>query len=58
MQVNDNGTVCLKVNAVENTYNIRRIIPCHTSPDPDHGGNAICGLLRREGHNISEVMSL
>ena len=38
MQVNDNGTVCLKVNAVEDTYNIRRIIPYHTSPDPDHGG--------------------
>jgi hypothetical protein len=26
MKVNDNGTVCLKVNAVEDTYNIRRII--------------------------------
>jgi hypothetical protein len=38
MQVNDNGTICLKVNAVEDTYNIRRIIPYHTSPDPDHGG--------------------
>ena len=38
MQVNDNGTVRLKVNAVEDTYNIRRIIPYHTSPDPDHGG--------------------
>jgi hypothetical protein len=38
MQVNYNRTVCLKVNAVEDTYNIRRIIPYHTSPDPDHGG--------------------
>jgi hypothetical protein len=38
MQVNDNGTVCLRVNAVEDTYNIRRIIPYHTAPDPDHGG--------------------
>jgi hypothetical protein len=38
MQVNDNGTFCLKVNAVEDSYNIRRIIPYHTSPDPDHGG--------------------
>ena len=38
MKVNDNGTVRLKVNAVEDTYNIRRIIPYHTAPDPDHGG--------------------
>jgi hypothetical protein len=38
MQVNDNGTVCLRVNAVEDTYNIRRIIPYHASPDPDHEG--------------------
>jgi hypothetical protein len=38
MQVNDNGTVCLKVNTVEDTYIIRRIISYHMSPDPDHGG--------------------
>mgnify|MGYP006959998310 CR=1 FL=1 len=38
MQVNDNGTVRLKVNAVEDTYNIRRIIPYYVAPDPDHGG--------------------
>jgi hypothetical protein len=38
MQVNENGTVHLKANAVENTYNIRRIIPYHIAPDPDHGG--------------------
>ena len=38
MKVNDNGTVRLKVNAVEDTYNIRRIIPYYAAPDPDHGG--------------------
>ena len=38
MQVNDNGTVRLKVNSVEDTYNIRRIIPYYSAPDPDHGG--------------------
>ena len=38
MQVNDNGTVRLKVNAVEDTYNLRRIIPYYAAPDPDHGG--------------------
>jgi hypothetical protein len=27
MQVNDDGRLCLKVNAVEDTYNVRRIIP-------------------------------
>jgi hypothetical protein len=27
MKVNDNGTVRLKVNAMEDTYNIQRIIP-------------------------------
>jgi hypothetical protein len=26
-KVNDNGTVCLKVNNVEDTYNIRRLTP-------------------------------
>jgi hypothetical protein len=38
MQVNDNGTVRLKVKSVEDTYNIRRIMPYHSAPDPDHGG--------------------
>jgi hypothetical protein len=38
MQVNDNGTVRLRVNAVEDTYNIRRIIPYLTAPNPDQKG--------------------
>jgi hypothetical protein len=42
--------VRLKVNAVEDTYNIRRIMPYHTAPDPDHGGNARCRLQRIKGN--------
>ena len=36
--VNDNGTVCLKVGAVEDTYNIQRLTPCIQAAAPDHGG--------------------
>jgi hypothetical protein len=32
MKVNDNGTVCLRVNDVEDTHNIRRRIPYQTAP--------------------------
>jgi hypothetical protein len=51
-QVNDNGTVRLKVNSVEDTYNIRRIIPFHAAPDPDHGGecNILTSKKRRKHH--------
>jgi len=51
-QVNDNGTVRLKVNSVEDTYNIRRIIPFHAAPDPDHGGecNMRTSKKRRKHH--------
>jgi transposase InsO family protein len=38
LKVNDNGTVRLLVNSVEDTYNIRRIIPYHSGTDQDHGG--------------------
>jgi hypothetical protein len=38
MQVNDNVTVRLKGNAVEDTYNIRSY---DTVPDPDHGGGGM-----------------
>ena len=43
LKVNDNGTVCFKVGAVEDTVNIRRLTP-YTSPTPtktdavNHGG--------------------
>ena len=55
MQVNDNGTVRLKVNAVEDTYNIRRIIPYHTAPDPDHGGECNMRTAKNKRKHISEV---
>ena len=42
LQVNDNGTVCLKVGAVEDTINIRRLMPFTSAPTTadtvDHGG--------------------
>ena len=38
LRVNDNGTVRLKVKAVEDTYNVRRLKPYHTATDPNHGG--------------------
>ena len=42
LQVNDNGTVRLKVKAVEDTYNIRRLTPFTSPPTKadtvDHGG--------------------
>ncbi len=55
MKVNDNGTVRLKVNAVEDTYNIRRIIPYHTAPDPDHGGECNMRTAKNKRKLISEV---
>src|SRR5688500_3706669 len=38
LQVNDNGTVRLKVGAVEDMYNIRRLIPYNKADVPNHGG--------------------
>jgi hypothetical protein len=55
MQVNDNGTVHLKVNAVEDTYNIRRRIPYHMAPDPDHGGECNMWTAKNKRKHISEV---
>jgi hypothetical protein len=37
-KVNDNGTVRLKVNNVEDTYNIRRLTPYLGTESIDHGG--------------------
>jgi hypothetical protein len=55
MKVNDNGTVRLRVNAVEETYNIRGIIPYHTAPDPDHGGECNMRTAKNKRKLISEV---
>jgi hypothetical protein len=38
LHVNDNGTVCLKVGAVEDTYNIQRLTPYIQADAPNHGG--------------------
>jgi transposase InsO family protein len=38
LKVNDNGTVRLKVNNVEDTYNIRRLAPYLGTDNIDHGG--------------------
>jgi hypothetical protein len=37
-KVNDNGTVRLKVNNVEDTYNLRRLTPYLGTESIDHGG--------------------
>jgi hypothetical protein len=55
MQVNDNGTVGLKVNAVEDTYNIRRRIPYHTAHEPDHGGECNMWTAKNKRKHISEA---
>jgi hypothetical protein len=55
MKVNDNGTVCLKVNAVEDTYNIKRRIPYHTATDRDHGGECNVWTAKNKRKHISEV---
>jgi transposase InsO family protein len=38
LKINDNGTVRLKVKNVEDTYNIRRLIPFLDADTIDHGG--------------------
>ena len=38
LKVNDNGTVCLKVQAVEDTYNIRRLTLYFLADASNHGG--------------------
>ena len=38
LQVNDNGTVRMKVKNVEDTYNIRRLTPYIGPETIDHGG--------------------
>jgi hypothetical protein len=56
-QVNHIETVCLKVNAVENTSNIRSIIPFYEVPDSDDGEECNIGILKRKGSIINEVLN-
>ncbi len=44
LQVNDNGTVQLKMGAVEDTINIQRIIPYIELDASNHEENAVCSL--------------
>src|SRR5210317_1610283 len=48
-KVFNNGTVCLRIGAVTDTVNIRRIDPYSASSDSIHGGNAVCMSPRIEG---------
>ena len=46
LQVNDNGTVRMKVGATIDTYNIRRLTPYTDSTDPNHGGECSMWIAR------------
>src|SRR5687767_13040845 len=46
IKVNDNGTVCLKVGAVEDNYNIRRLTPYTKANALNHGGE--CSMRIRK----------
>ena len=46
LQVNNNGTVRMKVKAVTDTYNIRRLMP-YTSPEQFHGGECNMRVSKR-----------
>ena len=53
MQVNTNGTVCLKIGAVMDTVNIRHIHPYKTtSSNAYHGGE--CSMC----HSIAQVQCM
>ena len=45
LKFNDNGTVCLQMGAVEDTINIRRLMPYFEPDDLHHGGK--CSMPRR-----------
>jgi hypothetical protein len=47
LKVNDNGTVRLMVNSVEDSYNIRRLEPYHSETDPNHGGECNMRISRK-----------
>ena len=46
LKVNDNGTVCLRVGAVEDNYNIRRLTPYTAANALNHGGE--CSMRIRK----------
>ena len=38
LKVNENGTICLTVNSVMDTYNIRCLVPYMPENNTNHGG--------------------
>ena len=60
LHVNDNGTVHLKVGAVEDAYNIQRLTPYIHADASDHGGECtISTQIRRSARQqaISQGMN-
>jgi hypothetical protein len=52
LKLYNNGTVCLKVGAVTDTYNVRRVTP-YTEPKPfNHGGK--CNMWITRSRRTSE----
>ena len=47
IKVNDYGTVCLKIGAVEEMINLRRLTPYIPANAPDHGGECSMPLIRK-----------
>jgi transposase InsO family protein len=54
LKVNDNGTVRLRVKSVEDTYNIRRLIPFHAESDLDHGGECSMRTSKRRRKGLKK----
>jgi transposase InsO family protein len=61
LKVNDNGTVCLRVGAVEDTYNIRRLTPYTRANVLNHGGE--CSMqnstrLKETKNNLTDNVQM
>jgi hypothetical protein len=52
MKVSDNGTVHLNVNAVEDTYYMRRKISYCMAPDPDHVEECNIRTTKKKGNKL------
>ena len=46
MRVHDNGSACMTVNQLTDTYNIRHLIPYNSQNGPDHGGKCIMWISK------------
>jgi hypothetical protein len=53
-KVNDNGTVCLKVNNVEDTYNNWQLAPYLRTVSIDHGGECSMWTSRVKRRHTTE----